>query len=340
MKVLYIADMTTFPSGTCVHRYRALLRLGLEVEVVDSCLKKTLFNRVLRKLKGIGPDRSLEKDILRRAGEVRYDLLWLDKVNNISAGTLKRIREMRPEMTILGYSPDDMMNPRNQSRCLMESLEYYDCYLTTKSYNVGELEDAGCPKAYFIENAFEPDFHRPMEISAEEKAALGGSVGFIGTAERQRAMSMDRLAREFGEVKVWGKLWDQWKEKLSAAFTVAGPYCDGEMYVKIVCSFDINLCFLRKENRDLQTTRSIEIPACGQFMLAERTHEHLCLFEEGKEAEFFESDEEMVEKARYYIQNSALRMKIAEAGRQRCIEGGYSNDERIRKALIDLNLIG
>lgn len=44
---------------------------------------------------------------------------------------------------------------------------------------------------------------------------------------------------------------------------IGGLYSDN--YVKALQSFKISLCFLRKMNFDQQTTRSVEIPACGGF---------------------------------------------------------------------------
>ncbi|TMA32607.1 MAG: glycosyltransferase family 1 protein, partial [Deltaproteobacteria bacterium] len=106
---------------------------------------------------------------------------------------------------------------------------------------------------------------------------------------------------------------------------------DGD-YPRVLSATQINLGFLRKMNRDLQTTRSIEIPACRAFMLAERTSEHLGLFEEGKEAEFFGSFEELLAKCRYYLARDLERRRIADAGHRRC-HAGYTTTHRVIEIL-------
>jgi spore maturation protein CgeB len=138
------------------------------------------------------------------------------------------------------------------------------------------------------------------------------------------------LAQNGIPVRIWG---GGWQEKWSVShpnLKIESSPIWGADYARTICSFDINLNFLRKVNRDLQTTRSMEIPACGAFMLAERSAEHLELFEEGKEAEFFGSDAELLEKVKYYLIHETARRQIARAGRDRCLRSGYSNHERLK----------
>ena len=115
-------------------------------------------------------------------------------------------------------------------------------------------------------------------------------------------------------------------------FTLNGQDYDDD-YVKSFKAFKISLCFLRKMNFDQFTSRTFEIPACGGFMVAERTDDHKRLFKEDKEAVFFSSNEELLDKCKYYLAHEEERIAIAKAGRLRCETSDYSDDGVIKNAI-------
>ena len=73
-------------------------------------------------------------------------------------------------------------------------------------------------------------------------------------------------------------------------------------------------------------------------MIADRTDEHQSFFREGQEADFFSSEEELLDKVRFYLANEAVRERIAWSGYQRCVESGYSYRARLKVALAGLGI--
>jgi len=183
-----------------------------------------------------------------------------------------------------------------------------------------------------VDNAFDPRAHRPVALDAADRARYAAEAGFIGGYEPDRAEQMRRLAESGVEVKIWGYDWDRWPVR-HVRLKIQNQLLEGDDYAKAIAATRVNLGFLRKVNRDLQTTRSIEIPACGGFLLAERTDEHRRLFAEGREAEFFGSVEELIVKSRHYLAHEPERERVAEAGRRRCLADGYSNADRLARVL-------
>jgi hypothetical protein len=329
--------------STTVQRFAALRVLGHQIEEIDSStplsgnvayqVRRLSYHLFRLGLSCFGDrDRHGENTaIIRQVSSVTWDVLWIDKGLTIEAETLSEVRRLQPDCRIVGFSPDDMYARHNQSRPFLQSLPQYDVFFTTKSYGVQELESLGARNVIFVGNAYSPEVHRPIDVSSAERMALGGPVGFIGSYETERAASMRYLQKNGIHVRIWGNGWNRGLR--SQGIDYAGAPLWDEDFAKGICAFDINLAFLRKINRDLQTTRSVEIPACGAFMLAERTEEHQALFEEGKEAEYFASDEELLDKVRYYLAHEDERKSIAAAGRERCIRSGYSNAARLSKML-------
>lgn len=333
LTILYIGPLSY--GGTCLQRLYALEELGFSTFAVDTGVQSefplSLLFRLWRKFISSSWVAFINRKIVRSLKIVNPDVVWIDKGLTIQPITLLQIKSVCPDVITVSYSPDDMMNPNNQTNNYIECIPIYDYHITTKSYNADELKQLGAKEVIVVDNAYCSRSHKPVLLSQTERLRIGGQVGFIGGWEKEREQFMMFLAENDIPIRIWGA-WRQ-NRNYHPNMRVEGRVAWGDDYARTASAFDINLCFLRKENRDVQTTRSIEIPACGGFMLAERTDEHLSLFEEGKEAEFFDSKEELLSKVNYYLYHEDERKRIALAGFHRCIQGGYSNRERLDKVM-------
>jgi spore maturation protein CgeB len=74
-------------------------------------------------------------------------------------------------------------------------------------------------------------------------------------------------------------------------------------------------------------------------MIADRTDEHQMFFKEGHEADFFSSEEELLDKVRFYLTDEALRERMALRGFQRCVDSGYSYRARLEVTLAGLGML-
>ena len=342
VRLLYVGDLT--PGTTSAQRQRALQEIGCEAATIniapsDPRPQRGLLGRVRRRLFGPRDVLGVNRQILELVRRTPYDAIWLDKALIIDATTFRAAKESLPRAVFIGYSPDDMYARHNQSPQFRAHLACYDVFFTTKSYGVQELHALGCRRAVFVDNAFDPHTHRPLDITAADRLRYGGPVGFVGTFERARGESMYHLASAGIPVRVWGNRWERWRTR-HPNLRIEARALYGDEYALALNAFDINLCFLRKQNRDLQTTRTVEIPACGAFMLAERTDEQRALFVEDSEAAFFESDAELLAKTRYYLARQQERERIAAAGRARCDTGGYSYQSRLCAMLRIAGVLG
>ena len=273
--------------GTSLQRARTLADLGHRVVHLPSGLSpanswRYQVQRVLRRLygrDGMRPYPDVEganRAVRRAARRQRFDVLWVDKGLAIAPATLEAVRKHSPGAVLLSFSLDDMMNVQNQSRRYLASIPHYDLHVTNKSYNVHELSELGAKAVLFLDNAFDPKTHHPLELSEAERRRYAAGVGFVGYWERDRSELILGLCREGIEVCVHGPRWSNLRDA-DPRLQVGEPFLRDLDYTRAINATAINLGFLRKANRDLQTTRSIEIPACGAFLLASgRTSTGVC----------------------------------------------------------------
>lgn len=343
MKILFIAELRAHARSK--QRLLALRELGYEVKEVSTIPDEnynhnsSIFGRILFKLGYPADLVNLNKRLCENAINFYPDLIWVEKVLTIQPSVYQKIKRTLPNTKIVFYSEDDIFMRHNRSVFLRKSLPLFDLVFTTKPRNLQELPQLGAKKVFCIYQAYDRNVHRPIALTQAEQAKWGTDVSFVGTFERDRAEQMLYVAKQGIVVNVWGSNWQVWKKQHSN-LRIMRRAIYNEEFIKVLCSSKINLNFLRKANRDLHTSRSLEIPACGAFMLTERTEEHQELFVEDREAAFFETSSELVEKIRYYLDREEERVQVAKAGRIRCLTSGYSHHERLKVMLLQVeNLI-
>lgn len=333
----------TFEASRTVQRAAAMRGLGCTVTCVPTVpagdnyeTPPTMLQRIRYRLRFPADPASANQAILREV-EHGADILWLDAADMISAATLRRAKQINEKLALVWYCEDDMMNPRLRTRQLDAALGLFDLWVTTKSFNARpeELPSLGARKVFFVNNSCDPELHRPVKLSEEDRHKFGAPVSFIGSFEEPRAQSMLYLAGQGIKVRVWGNGWATWVGR-HPNLQIENRPAYNEEFAKVVSASSINLCFLRHANRDLQTCRSIEVPACAGFMVHERNDEIGALYREGREAAYFSSDEELAKVCESWLEREEQRNIVGTAAQERTLEIGLvhsSNVMRILKAL-------
>lgn len=161
---------------------------------------------------------------------------------------------------------------------------------------------------------------------------------FIGHVERDLRIPYVRgLLRAGIPLRLFGS--PTWNQVLPPALRKTLPPTRplwGDDYSRVLSSAKICLAFHSGANRDRCSYRVFEIPACGGFLLAQRSDTMQDLYKEGVEAEYFESPRELEEKTEFYLRNDRARQQIAQAGHQRCLRSGYDVISRMRQWLSDV----
>jgi len=333
-RILYLGDEWY---GSCARACEyALRRLSCDVLSLDPSTCVPLLRRVSSRiaLRFAHPwlMREYNDLILDAAREFQPDFLLAFKGNLVQAETLQALRKQG--IPLYNYYPDRVL--MEAGTYLGQSLAEYDCFFDTKRSWDG---DAGSKvrvrERVFLPHGYDPEVHKPLPLTDRDRAQYGCDVSLIANWSITKEAALNELIAVYPEVdlRIWGRNWSHCKSAAIMKY-VRSWAPTGHQYSRMVQAARINLGMMgvTPAARDETTTRTYEIPACGGFMLHERTGEIHDLFEEGREVECFASGQELAEKIRYYLAHPEQRAAIAAAGKKRCVPA-YSYDRRVIEIL-------
>lgn len=341
-KILYLGNDKS--GSTSLHRVQALRRLGHSVTIGNPYkrVSEYLNHNIIGRIHYHTGYRFLQnkmmkwlKGLKRTTCTSKFDLVWVNGGELFGPKCLNEIKEIG--CPVILYNNDDPTGGRDGRRfdSLLKAISYYDLCVVRAEKENSEYYNRGAKKILGVQMSYDELAHRPFTSYEEIPNYFRSELVFIGTWMRgeERDDFILHLIKAGLPVSIWGGRW-----RKSPYWAQLKPYyrggpLSGKQYVAAMQGAKICLGLLSSGNRDLHTRRSVEIPYAGGLLCAERTTEHQELYEEGKEAVFWDDAEECVQVCRKILNNEGKREEIRKAGMKRVRELEVGNEDICRKIL-------
>lgn len=219
-----------------------------------------------------------------------------------------------------------------------------DVFLTMSEGLANEFRKYN-PNSFWLTEAIAPSFYEIKGITENDITVYSADVTFVGNLGSKpqylpRRKYLQAVIDSGFRLKWWG---DRLPRKFSTiplligglGRSYGGNYVWGEEHAKIAKLSKIYLGFDAQPHiRKSMSERLYIAVGCGAFYMCRHVEGIEEVLEPGRDIVTFKSEDEMIEKIRYYLLNDDLRMKIAQSGQQRVLRE-HTYEIRTRQ-LIDI----
>ena len=313
---------------------------GLGHEVIRFSFYKYVkgwLGKIERYLSWVGPlSYYMNVKLVKKIENEQPDIVLIWRAPLITPFFIKKIKRIS-DAKLVSYNNDDPFSPFYKEGNLYQKLlwknfkktiPYFDVNAVFRPHNLIDYNVNKSKKSILF-----PPYFLPKFISQNNSQHKKYEVVFIGLFTKERIDAINFLLDNKIRVKLFGSGLDESKLSKQYSFNREIKEIRGKAYYDVIASSEICLAFLSKLNRDVYTYRSHEIPATGTLMLSERSTELCELYEENKEAVYFSSKDEMLNKIKELLANPEVIKKISQAGRNRAYESGYDVRTTVDKFL-------
>jgi len=317
VRILLVGELVEGAIG--VSYLKAFQALGHEVSSFDYTeellsVSPLARNRYIRYVGRSAFALAMNLKLLSTALAARPDMVFVTKAPYVFPWTLRRIRA-QIGAKLVNLNPDNPFYPDFTTRHIRRTIPLYDCYFTFLRDIFPKLRAAGSPRMEYLPFGYDPEIHRPLSLSEDERAQWCHDVVFVGAWDREREAWLEPLA-DF-DLGIWGSHWTKLRGGSPLRRCVRGEGIFGLSAARILCASKIALNNMRPQGINSHNMRTFEVPACGAFELTQRSAGQLEFFAEGREIECYANIGELREKTAAYLADEQSRRRIAEAGFER-----------------------
>ncbi len=333
MKALYLGP----DSGTSGHRFEAFRRLGHEVRLLDprrSLPESAMVDLIEWKVHPRLLTPWVQRGVIRQLAGERFDLAFVDGGSLVGPGLVRALKLNCRR--VVSFNHDDPFGVRDGMRfaAYRAAAAEYDLVVVVRRENVDEARRAGARRVLLTYRVADEVAHAPRVLDEATRNKWRSEVAFVGTWMPERGPFLARLVELGVPLSIFGPAWERAPEWPSLRAARRSGDLPLEEYCFAVQCAQVCIGLLSVGNRDLHTTRSIEIPALGALLCAKRTPEHEALYIDGREAAFWSDTEECARVCLDLLGDAERRQRMARAGHERCLANGHFS-ERLLARVID-----
>jgi hypothetical protein len=266
------------------------------------------------------------KYVMQTISGQTFDLVWVDGGGLVSRSLVVDLQKSAHR--VINFHVDDPFGKRdaNYWHQYRGAVCAYDLMVVVREENVEEAYRLRARKVLHVFRSADEVAHATRVLTDEEKARWASDVLFVGTGFPERGAFFRGLIRRGVPLSIYGNNYQSLKEWKTLRPYWKGPGLDDAYnYSTAILAAKVSLGLLSTDNRDLHTTRSMEIPSLGGVFCAKRTREHVALYNEDEEAVFWSSPEECASKCKSLLNNDSWRESIARKGHERYLKNGWTN---------------
>jgi len=203
------------------------------------------------------------------------------------------------------------------------------------------FRQAGARQVSYLPMAADPELHRPLTLSEDDRRLYGSDVSFVGAGYANRRRLFPTLLRRPWSFKLWGNEWDG-ADDLRSVLQLDGARIDTATCMKVFNATAINLNLHSTSgagldpDADFVNPRTFELAACGAFQLVDHRSQLSRFFTEQEMASFKEFSEVpgLIER---WLNDPPARQAMADAARARVLRE-HTYVHRMRELLAQIGL--
>lgn len=276
--------------------------------------------------------------LLENIQYAKPDVILIFKGMELYPETLQKIRNLG--IKCCNYNPDHpfvIVSRGSGNNNIQQAVPLYDLHFCYSKELIQTIENQYKIQCAYLPFGFELSEEQYHEAAKTEET---NRVCFIGNPDNDRIAAIKAFLNAGLEVDVFGYHWDKaFSGKLRPGLMIHGVISGMDFWQR-VRSYRVQLNIFRQHNIGSHNMRTFEVPAVGGIMLAPDSPEHRAFFEADSEVFLYQSEAEMLDKARFLLALSKEKAgQIRTKARQRSINEDYSYAARAAKVRQELNLL-